>query len=76
LPFEGESMTQLMFAIANNPHPPIREYNPALPPYVDALIDKALAKDYEKRYQTGAEFAEAIRAARKANASTAAHAGA
>ena len=66
LPFEGESMTQLMFAIANNPHASIRTVNGALPPWVDAVIDKALAKDYEKRYQTGAEFAEAIRAARKA----------
>ncbi|MFZ3324294.1 MAG: serine/threonine-protein kinase [Usitatibacter sp.] len=66
LPFEGESMTQLMFAIANNPHPPIREMNPALPEWIDAIIDKALAKDFEKRYQTGAEFAEAIRQARKA----------
>lgn len=74
LPFEGESMTQLMFAIANNPHPPIRDYNPALPTFVDAIIEKALAKDFEKRYQTGAEFAEAIRVARKAGA--AAHAGA
>jgi len=67
-------MTQLMFAIANNPHPAIRDYNPALPAWVDAIIEKALAKDFEKRYQTGAEFAEAIRVARKAGA--AAHAGA
>src|SRR6185295_1977794 len=66
LPFEGESMTQLMFAIANNPHPSILEFNPALPKWIAPIIDKALAKDFEKRYQTGAEFAEAIRAARKA----------
>src|SRR4029453_1791563 len=66
LPFEGESMTQLMFAIANNPHPPIRDYNPALPEWVVPIIDRALAKDFEKRYQTGAEFAEAIRTARRA----------
>ncbi|HUL95535.1 MAG TPA: serine/threonine-protein kinase [Usitatibacter sp.] len=66
LPFEGESMTQLMFAIANNPHPPIREINAALPAWIDPIIDKALAKDFEKRYQTGAEFAAAIREARKA----------
>jgi predicted Ser/Thr protein kinase len=65
LPFEGESMTQLMFAIANNPHPPIREFNPALPEWVDAIIDRALAKDNEKRYQTGTEFAAAIREARR-----------
>ncbi len=65
LPFEGESMTQLMFAIANNPHPRIRELNPQLPAWIDAIIDKALAKDLNERYQTGAEFAEAIRQARK-----------
>src|SRR5438132_4126636 len=65
LPFEGESMTQLMFAIANTAHPPIREFNPALPEWVDALIEKALAKGFEPRYQTEAEFAAAIRAARQ-----------
>jgi serine/threonine-protein kinase len=65
LPFEGESMTQLMFAIANNPHPPIREFNPALPEWIDAVIERALAKDFEKRYQTGAELAAAIREARR-----------
>ena len=70
LPFEGESMTQLMFAIANSPHPAIREFNPALPEWIDAIIDKALAKDFEKRYQTGAEFAAAIRQARKSAPAT------
>ncbi|HXN15313.1 MAG TPA: serine/threonine-protein kinase, partial [Usitatibacter sp.] len=68
LPFEGESMTQLMFAIANTSHPNIHEFNAALPPWVDALIDNALAKDFEKRFQNGAEFAEAIRQARRAGA--------
>ncbi len=68
LPFEGESMTQLMFAIANTPHAPIRTLNAALPPWVEAVIDRALAKDFELRFQTGAEFADAIRQARKAGA--------
>src|SRR5678815_5372157 len=65
LPFEGESMTQLMFAIANTPHPPIREFNPALPAWIDALIDRVLTKECESRFQTGGELAEAIRQARK-----------
>jgi serine/threonine-protein kinase len=56
-------MTQLMFAIASNPHPPIGNYNPKLPHWIDAIIDKALAKDPDKRYQTGVEFAEAIKEA-------------
>jgi serine/threonine-protein kinase len=76
LPFEAESMTQLMFAIANNPHPPIRQVNAALPPWIDAIIDRAMAKDFEKRFQTGAEFAEAIRTARRTGTyAPAAHAG-
>ncbi|HET9652800.1 MAG TPA: serine/threonine-protein kinase, partial [Usitatibacter sp.] len=70
LPFEGESMTQLMFAIANTPHPAIREYNASLPPWIEPIIDRALEKDFEKRYQTGAELAEAIRQARKAASPT------
>ena len=61
LPFEGESMTQLMYAIANQEHPSILEYNSALPHWVKSLTDKALAKDFEARFQTGAEFAAAIR---------------
>jgi len=65
LPFEGESMTQLMFAIANEPHPNIMEYNPALPAYMADLVDKALAKNFEERFQTGAEFAAAIRTCRQ-----------
>jgi eukaryotic-like serine/threonine-protein kinase len=68
LPFEGESMTQLMFAIANTNHPAIRDYNPSLPEWVVPLIDRILAKDADKRFQTGTELAEAIRQARKAAA--------
>ena len=65
LPFEGESMTQLMFKIANEPHPEILEMNPALPPWMKELIDRSLAKEVTARFQTGAEFAAAIRACRQ-----------
>ena len=61
LPFEGESMTQLMYRIANEPHPNILEYNSALPPWMKDLIDRILAKNPDERFQTGAEFAAAIR---------------
>jgi len=68
LPFQGESMTQLMFAIANAEPTPIRQLNAALPAWVDAVIERALAKDFEKRFQNGAEFAEAIRQGRRSAA--------
>lgn len=61
LPFAGESMAQLMFKIANEVPTDILTYNPKLPPCVVAIIDKALSKQPEQRYQTGAEMAQAIR---------------
>ena len=65
LPFQGESMTQLMFAIANEPHANIREINPALPDWMSDVIEMALAKKVEERFQTGSEFAAAIRTYRQ-----------
>jgi serine/threonine-protein kinase len=61
LPFEGDSMAQLMFRIANEPHADILGVNPDMPPCVIAIINKALAKKVEERYQSGGEMAEAIR---------------
>ncbi len=61
LPFEGDSMAQLMFKIANEPHADIRTLNPNLPDCLVAIIDKTLTKDADKRYQTGAEMAADLR---------------
>jgi serine/threonine-protein kinase len=62
LPFEGDSMAQLMFKIANEAHPNIREINPQVPECLAVIIDRALAKDNTQRYQTGAEMALDLRA--------------
>ncbi len=61
LPFEGDSMAQLMFRIANEPHADILTIRPDVPPCVAAIVNKALAKKVADRYQTGQEMAEAIR---------------
>jgi serine/threonine-protein kinase len=63
LPFQGDSMAQLMFKIANEAPTDILTINAKVPPAVVAVIAKALAKQPEERYQTGAEMAQAIRAA-------------
>ncbi|MSQ70775.1 MAG: CHASE2 domain-containing protein, partial [Betaproteobacteria bacterium] len=62
LPFVGDSMAQLMYRIANENAPDILAINPSLPPALVAFLDKALAKEAEDRYQTGEEFAAALRA--------------
>ncbi len=61
LPFEGDSMAQLMFRIANEPHTGILSINPDVPPCVVAIINKSLAKKIEDRYASGSAMAEAIR---------------
>ena len=68
LPFVGDSMAQLMFKIANEPAKEIFLVRPGIPPALVAFLDKAMAKEAEDRYQTGDEFAAALRAAYAAGA--------
>jgi serine/threonine-protein kinase len=63
LPFRGASMTKLMFVIANEPHESVTAVRADLPPCLDAIIDRALAKDPGVRFQTGTEMAAALRGA-------------
>jgi serine/threonine-protein kinase len=63
LPFEGESMAQLMFRIANEPPADILAANPAVPARLAAFLDRALQKNPDERFQTGEEFGGALRAA-------------
>jgi serine/threonine-protein kinase len=62
LPFEGESMAQLMYKIANEPPADILSVNPKVSPGLVAFLDKALAKNPDARFQSGEEFAAALRA--------------
>ena len=62
LPFQGDSMAQLMFKIANEPHVDILTYVPTLPQCLVEIINKSLAKQPEERFATGDEFAQALRA--------------
>ena len=61
LPFEGDSMAQLMYRIANEPHTDILSVRADLPPCLVAIVNKSLAKQVEDRYANGAEMAEALR---------------
>jgi Protein kinase domain/CHASE2 domain len=61
LPFRGTSMTQLMFVIANEPHAPLTAARPELPESLDAILDRALAKDPADRFGAGDEMAGALR---------------
>lgn len=62
LPFRAESMPRLMHKIATEPHASVRLIRPELPACIDAIIDRALAKDADQRYATCGEMALALRA--------------
>jgi eukaryotic-like serine/threonine-protein kinase len=75
LPFQGDSMAQLMFKIANEPQVDILTRSPDLPPCLVEIINKSLAKEPDARYQTGDEMAQAIKACIASSGAGAAAAG-
>ena len=62
LPFKADSMASLMFKITNEDAPDVRSLRTEIPPDLAAVIERALVKDADQRFQTGAEFAEALKA--------------
>jgi serine/threonine protein kinase len=61
-PFESDSQFDVMLAqVETMPEPPSK-WNPSVPPELDALILKALAKHPDQRYQSAREFREALMA--------------
>ncbi len=60
-PFQGNSATTVCFKVANREPVAPSAFDLAVPPELDEVISRAMAKDPEQRYQTGAEFADDIR---------------
>ena len=61
LPFTADSMASLMFKITNEEAADIRSIRGEIPEALAAVVNKALAKNADQRYQTGAEFAAALK---------------
>ena len=61
LPFQGDSIANLMYNIANEPHPDIRRFRSGLPNCIPSLINKALQKEAAARFQSGIEMAAAMK---------------
>jgi serine/threonine-protein kinase len=61
LPFNGDSIANLMYNIANEDHPDIRRFRHDLPNCVQKLVNKALQKDAAQRFQTGKDLVLAMK---------------
>jgi serine/threonine protein kinase len=63
VPFKGNTPHSTLYAVVNHPPPLPRQINPALPPAVEAVVLKAVAKRPEQRFQRGAQMTAALQAA-------------
>jgi serine/threonine protein kinase len=65
VPFKAETPMAVALMHIMDPLPPPRGVKPDLPPKVEQVIIKAMAKDREERYQSAGEMAQALRQALK-----------
>ncbi len=50
-PFRGDQVEALIYAVLNQPHEPLTNLRANLPPAINGIIDRALAKDRRLRYE-------------------------
>lgn len=60
-PFQGNSATTVCFKVANREPIAASALDMTLPPQLDAVISRAMAKDPNERYQRGVDFADDVR---------------
>jgi len=57
-PYDGESATDILIKIITTEPPPLREARPDLPPALEAVVEKAMAREKPLRYATAGELAD------------------
>ena len=60
-PFAGESVSSVLYRIVHDEPRNASMVHTRVPPSLAAFLDRAMAKNVDERFQTGAEFAKALR---------------
>lgn len=60
VPFNADTPPALMYQHLNEPPPPLRAVNPNVPPQVEPVLRRALAKQPAGRYASAGAFADAL----------------
>jgi serine/threonine-protein kinase len=63
-PFTGETMQAIIFSVIQHEPAPPSQVVPTLPPAIDAIVARALAKDPAGRYTSAREMADALQEVR------------
>jgi serine/threonine-protein kinase len=64
-PFDGATLTGIMYATVNTHPAPPSAANPGSPKMLDLIMEKALAKEVDRRYQSMREFHNDLREVRR-----------
>jgi serine/threonine-protein kinase len=64
-PFDGDNVNAIMYSTVNTTPPPPSSHNRSLPPMLDLIAAKAMAKLLEDRYQSVKELSEDLREVRR-----------
>jgi pimeloyl-ACP methyl ester carboxylesterase len=67
-PFDGNSITSVMYGIVNAPHVPLASARPDLSAVVLELVERCLQKRPEDRFSSGAELAQEVQRAIRGHA--------
>ncbi len=59
-PFRAPSTMAVLRRICDDPHRPVREIDPETPDWLAAIVDRLLAKEPARRYQTAGEVADLL----------------
>ena len=62
LPFQAASQVGLLYEIVHTPAPALSRMRPELPPALGQVVEKALEKDPEQRYQSAGELLQDLKA--------------
>lgn len=65
LPFQGQTAAAVISDIVYKPHNPVRELKKSIPLNIALIIDKALEKDRDVRYQTAADLRADLKRAKR-----------
>jgi len=65
VPFDGKDLLQQLIAIQERPHTPLSKLVEHVPEPLERIIDKALAKNPDERYQTAADMLNDMRSLKR-----------
>jgi serine/threonine-protein kinase len=60
-PFDGESQSKVIAAVLDHDPPPVGTLQPLTPPVLTHIVQKCLAKDPERRWQSARDVADELR---------------